>query len=164
MKTSPFHVALADIVAVHGSRRQVDISTEIDWQLETVDIGPALEADLLVENASGTVVVRGTTQTDLGLTCHRCLTAWVEPLSVGFAEALGVEGDEDGYPFQSDHVDVEQMLRDALLLNIPLRPLCRDDCLGLCATCGADLNTGACPGHDDEAATPFGALRDLLEP
>jgi len=39
---------------------------------------------------------------------------------------------------------------DAVLLAVPLRPLCREGCLGLCAACGADLNTGACPGHDDE--------------
>jgi uncharacterized protein len=162
--SSPFVIPIADLVSEPGARRAVGLDVDVDWRLEAAAAGPGLHADLVVENAVGTVIVRGTVTTTLGLSCHRCLTDWTEPLQVGLTEALGVEDDPDGYPLGEEGADLEPVLRDAVLLAIPLRPLCRPDCRGLCATCGADLNTGACPGHDDDEATPFAVLRDLLEP
>jgi uncharacterized protein len=52
--------------------------------------------------------------------------------------------DEDTYPLEGDQLDLRPLVRDALLLELPLAPLCRDDCRGLCAQCGADLNAGPC--------------------
>ena len=52
--------------------------------------------------------------------------------------------DEDTYPLEGDQLDLRPLVRDALLLEPPLAPLCRDDCRGLCADCGADLNLGPC--------------------
>jgi len=61
-------------------------------------------------------------------------------------------------------IDLGQTLRDEASLAIPLVPVCRPDCKGLCPTCGSDLNTDPCSGHADESTSPFGALRHLLEP
>jgi uncharacterized protein len=52
--------------------------------------------------------------------------------------------DEDTYPLEGDQLDLRPLVRDALLLELPLAPLCRADCQGLCAQCGADLNAGPC--------------------
>jgi len=158
-------VSILEIVEP-GSRRDVPVDVEVDWGLESATVGPRLTGDLVLENAAGTLVVRGIASTTLGLACHRCLTEWTEDLEVRVTEAFGVDGDDDGYPLEGEIADLEPVLRDAVLLAVPLRPLCREGCLGLCAACGADLNTGACPGHDDEQeeATPFAVLRDLLEP
>ncbi len=128
------------------------------------DVGPDLHAELLLENASGVLVVRGAATTTVELTCHKCLTEWAEAVQVQVAEALGFEDEADGYSLDGDDADLEPVLRDVVLLEVPLRPLCRDGCLGLCATCGADLNTEPCLGHDEESAAPFAVLRDLLEP
>lgn len=136
----------------------------IKWGFELSTVGPALLADLLLENASGVLVVRGEATTHLHLTCHRCLTEWDEDVIVPVAEAMGFDDDEDGYTLDGDVADLEPVLRDAVLLEVPLRPLCRSGCFGLCSTCGADLNTDACPGHDEETTSPFAELRDLLEP
>lgn len=162
--SSPFLVHVSDLLADSGSRRAVDVDGPIEWGFELAAVGPQLHAELVLENASGVLVVRGPAETTLGLTCHRCLTEWSESLRVEVAEALGFEDDDVGYALDGDTVDLEPVLRDALLLEVPLRPLCRDDCLGICATCGADLNTDSCPGHDEESASPFAELRDLLEP
>jgi uncharacterized protein len=159
-----FVVPISDIASEPGARRAVSVDVAVDWAVDAATVGPMVDASLIMENASGTIVVRGDVATTVSLTCDRCLTQWSQPLEVMVAEGLGVEGDEDGYELDGDVVDLEPILRDALLLAIPLRPLCRDDCAGLCATCGGDLNTGACPGHDGEDTTPFAVLRDLLEP
>lgn len=162
MSNSPFVVPISDLLADSGSRRAVDLDVPIDWGFELADVGPHLEAALVLENASGVLVVRGAAATGLHLTCHRCLTEWDEDLAVEVIEAMGFD-DGDGYRLERDVADLEPVLRDVLLTEVPLRPVCKEGCLGLCATCGADLNTGACPGHDEETASPFAELRDLLE-
>jgi uncharacterized protein len=55
-----------------------------------------------------------------------------------------LDPDEDTYPLEGDHLDLQPLVRDALLLELPLAPLCCEDCRGLCPECGADLNTGPC--------------------
>jgi uncharacterized protein len=52
--------------------------------------------------------------------------------------------DDETYPLGVDHLDLQPLVRDALLLELPIAPLCRDGCRGLCPTCGADLNQGPC--------------------
>ena len=164
MTDSPFRVSIADL-AEAGSRRDHTLEADVEWGFELAGVGH-VRADLLLENAAGVLVVRGGVETTLELTCHRCLTEWDEDVSVQIAEAMGFEEDEeaDVYVLEGDVADLEPVLRDAVLLEAPLRPVCRDDCLGLCATCGADLNSGPHPAHDEESSSPFAALRDLLEP
>jgi len=60
------------------------------------------------------------------------------------AETDGDEEGDDRYFFQGDHVDLAPMLREHIILAAPMQPLCRIDCAGLCARCGADLNEGPC--------------------
>lgn len=161
---SPFRIPISDL-AESGSRRRVEVDAEVDWGSELAEVG-AVSADLVLENAADVLVVRGRVVTTLGLTCHRCLTEWDEPVELELAEAMGFEDDEDGdvYRLDGDVADLEPVLRDAVLLEAPLRPLCMPGCLGLCATCGADLNSGPHTAHAEESTSPFAGLRDLLEP
>src|SRR3972149_2694629 len=66
-----------------------------------------------------------------------------------------------GPPLHGGVADLESPIRDTILLELPLAPTCRPGCLGLCARCGGDLNTGSCPGHEKESDSPFASLREL---
>lgn len=160
---SPFRVPVADLLAEPGHRREVVIDTEVGWGLELSRVGPPLQAGLLLESASGGLVVRGRVDTSVTHTCHRCLVEWSEALPVDLLEVLGTGEDDDGYPIIGDVADLEPPVRDAVLLAVSLSPTCRDDCRGLCAVCGADLNTAPCAGHDEEPDSPFASLRGLLD-
>lgn len=163
--TSPFQFVVSDLRRRPGERRVERLSAPVDWGVELSRLDPSspLEADLLLEGASGGVYVTGTVRAVAVHTCHRCTTTWREPVEVDLAEMLE-DGEDADYPLGGDVADLEPAVRDAVVLALPLVPTCRDDCMGLCATCGADLNTGACPGHDDESSSPFAGLRELLEP
>ena len=162
MPASPFRFVVADL-REHGRRRPVAIDATVNWSIDLSRLSAAhpVHAELMLEGTSGGVFVRGRLEGTAEHTCQRCLVEWSEPVETEMAEMIGGEGD---YPIDGDEIDLEAPVRDALLLALPLLPLCRDDCLGLCSVCGADLNTGSCPGHDDEPDTPFSALRHLLEP
>ena len=160
--SSPFRVPVGDLLSDPGRRRVVPIEADAGWSLELSRLATPVRGEFTLEGISGGVFLRGALTTELVHTCNRCLTEWGEEAVVDVAEMIGGEGSE--YSLDDDVADLEQPLRDAVLLGLPMLPLCRPACRGLCATCGADLNTGACPGHEDAPEGPFSVLRELLEP
>ena len=65
------------------------------------------------------------------------------------------------YPLDDDTLDLEPLVRDALLLELPLAPLCTEDCAGLCPSCGADRNETQCDCRVDDTDPRWAALRSL---
>jgi len=158
-------LVVSDLLREPGHRRAVDLEAPVDWALELSRLEPAqpLRAHLVFEGVVGGIVARGRVAVTVRHTCRRCLVEWTEPLYVDILEVLGTDTEVE-YRLHGDEADLEPPLRDAVLLALPLRPVCRPDCLGLCAVCGGDLNTGSCPGHDEAPDGPFAPLRDLLQP
>ena len=69
---------------------------------------------------------------------------------------------EETYPLHGDQIDLEPLARDAVLLELPLTPLCAEDCQGLCSTCGANRNEGDC-GHSITSTDSRWASLDVLK-
>ncbi len=63
--------------------------------------------------------------------------------------------------YEGDHVDLSPLVREQIILALPTRPLCRDDCKGLCATCGANLNTQACTCTEHSSDPRLAILRTI---
>jgi uncharacterized protein len=108
----------------------------------------------------------GTLETELELACSRCLEPYRLPLSAAFdlrylpaSSAVFAEGehemDEDDLEisyYRDDQIDLNELLREQFYLTLPMKPLCREDCRGLCPLCGTNLNTSTCdcaPTWDD---------------
>jgi uncharacterized protein len=72
--------------------------------------------------------------------------------------------DEDTYPLAGEQLDLRPLVRDALLLELPIAPLCQPDCRGLCPTCGADLNRGDCSCPPTQTDPRWAALDSLRDP
>jgi uncharacterized protein len=115
-----------------------------------------VEADVVLESVMGGLSVAGVVRAPWAGTCRRCLEPAGGVLEVPVREHFTEGGDgEETYPLHHGEVDLEPMVRDAVLLELPQAPLCRPDCKGLCPTCGADRNLGAChcePRRDDRWA------------
>ncbi|HUA95994.1 MAG TPA: DUF177 domain-containing protein [Acidimicrobiales bacterium] len=79
-----------------------------------------------------------------------------------FAPGGGTDADEEAYPLAGGEIDLEPLARDAVMLSLPLAPLCRPDCRGLCPTCGANWNVEECrcPPAGDPRWAALDALRD----
>jgi uncharacterized protein len=136
-----------------------------------VPAGADAVAVAVLDSVDGGIEVTAEVQAPWQGECRRCL----RPLT---GELRGVvrelyrsrsrhdpsEADDDTYPLEGDQLDLRPLVRDALLLELPLVPLCQEGCRGLCPTCGADLNTDpcGCPGADRDPR--WGALDALLDP
>ncbi len=164
--SSPFVVNVSDLLARTGEERRVTLRAPLEVGVDQArtDGDVPVQADLVLRSIPGGILVTGSLTAPAHLTCYRCLTEWDEEQVVRVRELFGDGLDDDGdYRVDDQHIDLEPLVRDEVVLALPLLPLCRADCAGLCPTCGADLNTGACPGHDVASSSPFAGLRDLLE-
>ena len=116
----------------------------------------------------------GTVGAELELACSRCLEPFRFPVTTAFdlrylpASAVSTEperevADEDletSY-YRDDCIDLSELLREQFYLALPMKPLCCDECRGLCARCGANLNTGTCACSTTWEDPRLAALRGL---
>lgn len=160
--TSPFLVHVGDLLGHLGERRSHQIVAPVEWGVElsrTADI--PLVADLELVAGSGGLLVRGEVEAAVIHTCPRCLEEWAETRIVEVAEVIETGADDGDYVIQGDELDLEPVVRDAVMLAMPLLPVCPAGCEGLVAEQESDLNT-ALP--EDRPESPFAALQDLFEP
>ncbi len=128
-----------------------------------------------VTNTGGALLVMGRATAQAATSCARCLDEVVYDLEgdiegffvIGGEEACApedMEGDEFSYLPDGRVIDLAPLIEQALLLELPLLPLCDDDCKGLCAHCGANLNEGPCAcasERDADEDNPFSVLKGL---
>lgn len=157
--------------------RDVPAPADLGVAMARVPEGSPIALDLRLESVLEGVLVSGTAEVQVDAECSRCLdpVQWRQDVSLTelfrypATDARGAvveEEDESEDPLpevQDDHVDLEPVLRDAVVLDLPLAPLCREDCLGLCPTCGVRLEDD--PQHAHEQTDPrWAALSALSEP
>lgn len=109
-----------------------------------------VELDVSLESVIEGVWVSGSATVTVVGKCVRCLKDISEPLQVELGELFVYPGksevDEEVSQVEGDLIDLEPLLRDNVVLNLPFQPLCRVNCAGLCVTCGDNLNED--PGHE----------------
>ena len=145
-------------------RRTSPAPADLGVEMVRVPIGADLELEVQLEGVTEGVLVTAMVTAPLAGECARCLEPFSSVTSVRFQElftlAEGVTG-PDGYVLDGGLLDLEPALRDALVLELPLSPLCVDDCLGLCPQSGVRL-ADAAPGHGHEERGPmWAALKDV---
>jgi len=115
-----------------------------DWALELVRVpeGADVELDLKLESVMEGVLVTGTGDAPLAAECGRCLEPTGGRLTVDVQELFGYErapDDPEAPVLDGDLLDLTDLLRDAVVLALPLNPVCDDECAGLCPGCGGKL-------------------------
>lgn len=129
-------------------------------------------------NTGRAIIVHGHFRTRVELECGRCLQPYQLDVESPIDEVLQISGlppgveeedeeelpEEEKEPLFVDYIfDLEELLRQSILIAVPIKPLCSEACKGLCSRCGANLNEGECGCPSGEEVTPFSALASLLE-
>jgi uncharacterized protein len=138
--------------------RSVLAPAELGIEVLRVPEGSQVEIDLRLEAVMEGVLVTGTAEVELEGECVRCLEKIEDELPVTFQELFvyadvrhdqsDEELDDEVSKLEGDLLDLEPLLREAVVLALPFQPLCQDDCPGLCVECGARLADDPDHGHD----------------
>ena len=162
-----FDVRTLGSASARSQTRRLHAPANLGSGMVRIPAGSDLLLDLRFEEVSAGVLVTGQATATLAGECARCLEEFTTTTQVEFQElfvAEAGESDDDEYLLDGNLLDLEPALRDALVLDLPLSPLCAADCPGLCSTCGIRL-ADAEPGHGHAAeGGVWAALKDLFPP
>jgi uncharacterized protein len=160
-------IDVRDLVGQPGASREETLRGTVDGlvtELARVPEDAPVACTFLLESVVEGILVSGRLQGTWRLRCARCLTEFDADFDVQVRELFVPEPDEEADEYALDPelaIVPDQLVRDALGVEMPFSPLCRPNCAGLCEVCGGNRNTGECPGH--ETVDPrFAALSDLF--
>lgn len=133
---------------------QVDVSELMTSRNDIVSVKP-VKMNITATASDDTVYVTGTGEATAELLCSRCLDQFEQTIAIDFKEAFSqneevVEADEneDTLLIEEEFIDLLPLIEENIVLAFPFAPLCKDDCLGLCAICGQDQNEKKCNCQD----------------
>jgi uncharacterized protein len=169
---SALKLSVKDLSRSPGSSRTVEetVAAPKDFGVALVGVpeGSPMNLDLRFESVHEGILVSGAVVVDVVGECGRCLDpldyemdAHIQELYYFETPAFADEDDEDElYLVDDDVVDLEPVLRNAVVSALPFQPVCREDCAGLCVECGARLDDN--PNHHHEIIDPrWAALKQL---
>jgi uncharacterized protein len=146
-----------DLATLHPGIDRVELESSPDGVgLSQPEWREQVRAALQVERSGDRVSVRGVVRTQAHLDCVRCLREFdlpVETHLLVYAERSGSTSREEQQELERDdhmlfhdgrRLDLREVVREGLLLELPITPVCREDCPGLCPRCGAELSLGPC--------------------
>ncbi len=166
---SPLVLDAHDLGRRAGAMRELRVSVPAPEGIGTPVIGipegSPIELDLRLESVSEGVLVTGMARARLEGECSRCLTPIHDEVEVDVQELflyedqhMEGEDEQDISRMQGELFDLEPTLRDAVVLDLPFTPLCREDCAGLCPVCGVNLNDEPDHDHGPAVDSRWGAL------
>lgn len=162
-----------DIGSIPEGESHIDLTADAE-ELQVTLEGARLESPIRVsfdiDRKGDDILLRGTASVKAVLECARCLDEYalileapVQLWCVAGVEKRESEGREDviEVPAGAKFVDLSDCLRSELVVLIPFKPLCKNDCKGLCPICGANLNMNGCSCEAGGYDSRWDALRDI---
>ena len=163
----PFRLNVGFIV-----HEEVGYKHEFSFEFEQIQISD----DLVLHTFEGLVtigrtpqglIVQGDFSAEMPLECARCLSDFDHELDWEFTELYAFKkksvSESDLLLPEDQQIDLAPLIREYALLEIPINPICRPDCKGLCTVCGENLNEVDCGHEDTTEESPFSGLKDLLD-
>ncbi len=154
------------------------IEKELKFPLTLNEVGLTRGVDVVlrIRRFGKKVLVDGRTTCVADLVCSRCLKQISRPMDVGFnLEYIPYReyGEKDEHEltskeldfsfYQDDEIDIGDLIREQIILAVPMKPLCEPDCKGICSKCGTNLNEMSCDCGSDEIDTRLAPLKKLKE-
>lgn len=162
MKVNVAQVRYSEGRSVHFDLTE-DFSS-FDLATEGFSFQAPVHVQLQVNNTSKAMLVNGTIDTELRVTCGRCLEPFVYPLSLSYQDewvfrAQATEEQlETALLLDKDEVEINERIFEQIVLALPMRFICSAECQGLCPTCGANRNLTSCHCGEDDIDPRLSAL------
>ena len=118
----------------------IELTTPMGQGAATVPVGEVIELNLRLESVHEGILATGEVDSTAKAECSRCLEPLNLAVEVDFQELFAYSLEqEDDFLVQDEKIDLEQAITDAVVLSLPFKPVCSEDCLGLCSECGMKL-------------------------
>ena len=126
-----------------------------------------VEVEGLATSDDEIVIIKAHIKCDLELKCSRCLEAFIYPVDIDIEERFTMDmsllDEDDELSFVKDDVlDISEVVESSIVSTLPIKRLCREDCKGLCQSCGVNLNKETCSCNNEDYDLRFEELRALL--
>jgi DUF177 domain-containing protein len=145
---NPLLINAAELLRRPGSQRRLSLQptiSELGIEDDKFDVDATVTVSLRLESLTDGIVVDGELRAPWADQCRRCLVpASGEVVSDVHELYQQVVTDPDAFEIVGEQIDLVPMVRENILLDAPLAPLCSSDCAGLCPTCGIDRNAATC--------------------
>jgi uncharacterized protein len=162
-----FLVSVKEILKHPGNMRELTLKEVLEHEIGTpvarLEKGRQIEIELRLESVHEGILATGEVFGEADLICSRCLDDVKLEIEVDFQELFAYSSSsDDELVVDGEHIDLEQVVIDSVVLNLPFQPVCSQDCLGLCVECGKKFSED--PGHEHQMPidSRFEALKDLL--
>ena len=164
--TGPFVLPVRDITHRPGEMREhsFEVPAPDRWGEGLVSVvqGEPVAIDVRLESVHEGILASGDIDTEYTGVCSRCLTDIAEALEVEFQELFAYPGEEEAdFEVQDDHVDLETLVREAVVLSLPFQPVCQPDCPGLDPVTGERLADSAGSQQSEPVDPRWAALQDF---
>ncbi|MBF0520815.1 MAG: DUF177 domain-containing protein [Nitrospirae bacterium] len=151
------------------------IAIDMALKAEGIETKGLVRGHIELQRSGTEVIVSGKAKVDIGLQCGLCLSEFTselpldlnllycpegEPVSEDSVELS--TGEMDVCQYNEGEIDIAQMLREQVILNVSISAVCSDNCRGLCPVCGVNLNTETCNCKNTSEEGRFFKLKDLL--
>lgn len=143
-----------------------------EFETQTLQVDDDLElrafwGSVVIGRTPQGLLVQASFQAELSAECARCLRIFDQAIHFEITELYAFNRKsitDSGLLLPEDaHIDLQPLVRDYALLEVPISPLCKPDCRGLCPVCGEDLNVVDCGHRPESGDHPFSSLSDLLK-
>ena len=171
---------LSEIASHLGKRIRYEINEppvkELDGGIKCI---APVKGEVVFSNSGRHVIIRGGYTTSVEVDCARCLQPYKIDMDIPIEEEFQIAGhvpdltvteeeeelpEEERDPLFVDNLfDLTELIRQNILVTIPIKPLCSDECKGLCPHCGKNLNDGTCECPPDTEGSAFAALASLID-
>lgn len=161
-------IDLKQLFEVVGDVRPLDETLDLsDYELfGTKPFVTSIQIQGKIENKAGVVVLNADVRFVLRVNCDRCLDEfeWAFDYPVEHVLVTELNTDNDEYIVVENHLlDLDELILSDILLNLPSKLLCSEDCKGLCSMCGQNFNKGSCDCNDKLVDPRFAVLDELLK-
>jgi uncharacterized protein len=142
---------------------KASVGEEIGTPVAKLSREQELQIELRLESVHEGILATAEVSTVIELVCSRCLDEINLDFEVDFQELFAYSSSsDDELLVKNDQIDLEQVVIDSVISNLPFQPLCSPDCLGLCSECGKKLIEDPNHEHQRPVDSRFEALKDLL--
>jgi uncharacterized protein len=161
-----FSISITDLLNRPGNMRELTVKERIDAEIGTpvarIPVGGELEIELRLESVHEGILATGKVFGHGVADCSRCLDQINLEVEVDFQELFAYSStSDDELVVDGEHIDIEQVVIDSVVLNLPFQPICSESCSGLCPECGLKLSENPEHEHEKPVDSRFEALKDL---